>query len=214
MIPKIIHYCWVGGKKTRIVEACITSWKKFCPDWEIKEWNDDNIPLDLFAPLAQAYKHKRYAIVSDFIRLYSTYNMGGIYLDSDVELIKNLDVFLKEKCFFSFQLPSDRLDAVNDAVMGAQQYHPFVKEMILEYLLRVDGVTFHKAGPWLITSMLRRMGLREDEPEDAQTLRMGDIAIFPKRYFHPHKWNEKFTPECVKPDTYGIHHFQVQWVSE
>jgi len=212
MIPKIIHYCWVGGKLNPLGEVCLASWEKFCPGWTIKEWNEDNIPMKVFPYLLQAYENKKYANVSNFVRLYAIYNEGGIYLDTDVELIKNLDPFLKESCFFAFHTPPTSPGTVNDAIMGAVKYHPFIKEMIEEYLLRFDGLEkAHLSSPLLITDLLRRKGLDVNELEDVETVRVGDIAIFPKRYFHPYRWNEQFTSECVKPDTYGIHRFAFNW---
>jgi mannosyltransferase OCH1-like enzyme len=94
MFPKIIHYCWVGGKKNFLGEMCIASWKKYCPGWRLMEWNEENIPIRLFPYLKEAYRHKKFSNVSNFMRLYAIYNHGGIYLDIDVELIKNLDGFL------------------------------------------------------------------------------------------------------------------------
>jgi len=212
MIPKTIHYCWVGGKLNTLGQTCLESWRKYCPDWTIKVWNEENIPINVFPYLKEAYKNKKFANVSNFVRLYAIYNDGGVYLDTDVELIKNLDVFLAESCFFAFHTPPTSLGTVNNAIMGAEPYHPFIKEMIEEYLLRFNGLEeAHLSSPLLTTSLLRRKGLDKNQAEDLETVRVGDIAIFPKRYFHPYRWNEQFTPECIKPDTYGIHRFAFNW---
>ena len=215
MISQIIHYCWVGGKLNPLGKMCFASWKKYCPDWVIKEWNEDNIPMRVFPYLQEAFRNKKFANVSNFIRLYATYNEGGIYLDTDVELIKNLDDLLEESCFFTFHTPPSSLGTVNNAIMGAVKYHPFIKEMIEEYLLRFDGVEeAHLSGPLITTDLLRRKGLDMNQAEDVNIVRVGDIVIFPKRYFHPYRWNEKFTPECITPDTYGIHRFAFNWGPE
>ncbi len=212
MIPRIIHYCWVGGKLNPLANMCLESWEKFCPNWTMKQWNEDRIPVRLYPYLQKALENKKYANVSNFIRLHAIYNEGGIYLDTDVELIKNLDVFLGESCFFSFQSPPSSVGTVNNAIMGAVKHHPFIKEMMEELLLRWDGLEeAHLSGPVLATDLLRRKGLGKDQAEDVMTVRVQDIAIFPKRYFHPYRWNEQFTPECVKPDTYGIHRFAFSW---
>lgn len=209
MIPNTIHYCWVGGKKNSLGEMCLASWKKYCPEWRIKEWNEENIPFRLFPYLEEAFRNKKFSNVSNFIRLYAIYNNGGIYLDADVELIKNLDVFLGESCFFSFE-PESSL-SVNDAIMGAGKCHPFIKEMIEELLLRFTGVEESDlSGPGLTTDLLLRKGLDKHQADDA-TVRIGDIAIFPKQYFHPYRWDEQFTPECVKPDTFGVHRYAHNW---
>ena len=93
MIPKVIHYCWFGGNpKPKLAEKCIKSWKKYCPDYEIIEWNEDNFDISA-APLyvRQAYEAKKWAFVTDYVRLEVVYNHGGVYLDTDVELLKSLD---------------------------------------------------------------------------------------------------------------------------
>ena len=156
MIPKIIHYCWVGGKKNSLAEICLASWEKYCPGWRIKEWNEENIPVRLFPYLKEAYENKKFSNVSNFIRLYAIYNNGGIYMDTDVELIKNLDGFLSESCFFSFE-PESSL-SVNDAIMGAVKYHPFIKEMIEELVLRFNGLEeSYLSGPALTTDLIKRI---------------------------------------------------------
>ena len=105
MIPKKIHYCWLGGaKKPKLAKKCIKSWKKYCPDYEIIEWNESNLDISSF-PLytRQAYEKKKWGFVPDYIRCWLVYNYGGIYLDTDVELIKNLDDLLKNPSFFGFE---------------------------------------------------------------------------------------------------------------
>ena len=94
-IPKIIHYCWFGkGPKPELAIKCIESWKKYCPDYEIKEWNEDNFDLNYNAYVKEAYENKKWAFVTDVVRLYALVNYGGIYMDTDVEVIKPLDEFL------------------------------------------------------------------------------------------------------------------------
>ena len=105
MIPKIIHYCWFGrNPKPKLAEKCIKSWKKYCPEYEIIEWNEDNYDLSS-APLyvRQAYEAKRWAFVTDYIRLQVIYENGGIYLDTDVELRKSLDPLLVHQAYFGFE---------------------------------------------------------------------------------------------------------------
>ena len=103
-IPKIIHYCWFGGKpKPELAQKCIKSWKKFCPDYEIMEWNESNFDVTT-APLyvQQAYCLKRWAFVSDYVRLKALVEMGGVYMDTDVEVIKPLDPYLHHEAFAGF----------------------------------------------------------------------------------------------------------------
>ena len=103
-IPKIIHYFWFGKKELpNIFNKCIESWKKYCPDYEIKLWTEDNFDVDIIPYCKQAYQKKRYAYVSDYARLYVLYNYGGIYLDIDVEMLKNIDDLLVNECFMGFE---------------------------------------------------------------------------------------------------------------
>ena len=96
MIPKIIHYCWFGrGEKPELAKRCIASWKKHCPDYEIKEWNEDNFDINSYPYAKEAYDKRRLAFVSDVVRLYALYQEGGIYMDTDVEVLKPLDRFKK-----------------------------------------------------------------------------------------------------------------------
>ncbi len=100
MIPKVIHYIWFGkGKKNELIEGCMKSWKKYCPDYEIKEWNEDNFDINSNQYVKEAYDNKKWAFVSDYVRLYALYNEGGVYLDTDCELLGNIDEFLANNAF-------------------------------------------------------------------------------------------------------------------
>ncbi len=131
MIPKIIHYCWFGGNdKPIIFDKCLESWKKYAPDAMIIEWNEDNIDLNYNKFLSNAYKNKKYAFVSDVVRLLVVYNMGGIYLDTDVELFDPLDDLYENKAFFIFQ----NHDQINTGLMfGAQKGNSIVKRLLDDY---------------------------------------------------------------------------------
>ena len=99
MIPKTIHYCWFGrNKKSPLIEMCIDSWKKYCPNYGIKEWNEDNFDINQCQFVKEAYATKKWAFVSDYARLYILKEHGGIYMDTDVEVIKPLDRFLVHSC--------------------------------------------------------------------------------------------------------------------
>ena len=104
MIPKKIHYCWFGGNPLpETVQRCINSWRKFCPDYEIIEWNESNYNIHKIPFIAEAYDAKKYAFVSDYARLDIIYNEGGIYLDTDVELIRSLDTLLSNNSFMGME---------------------------------------------------------------------------------------------------------------
>jgi hypothetical protein len=129
-IPKIIHYCWFGGKKKpEKVKATIANWREMLPEYQIIEWNDDNFDVNMIPYTRQAYEAKGYAFVSDYARLYVLYQMGGIYLDTDVVLLHNFDDFLNEKAFMSFE--SAR--SLCTAVIGAEKESQYIAELLEKY---------------------------------------------------------------------------------
>ena len=105
MIPKIIHYCWFGrGEKPEQAKKCIESWQKFLSEYEIKEWNEDNFDINSNQYVREAYESRKFAFVTDYVRLYAIYTEGGIYMDTDVEVIGNFDSFLHHQAFFQIQV--------------------------------------------------------------------------------------------------------------
>ena len=136
-IPKIIHYAWFGGKeKPDYLIKNIESWKKFCPDYEIKEWNENNFPVGEYRYVKEAYECKKWAFVSDFVRLYAVYNFGGVYMDTDVELFKSLDGMLSSDFFTGFE--NDIMLTVT--VFGARKESKIVEKIMGFY----DGRSFYK----------------------------------------------------------------------
>lgn len=131
MIPKIIHYCWFGNNtKPDIVKNCIASWRKYCADWEIKEWNEVNFDVESIPYMKEAYEQKKYAFVSDIARLLIVYQLGGVYLDTDVELLGSIESLLKNDAFFAFE--SDR--NINTGLgFGAIAKHKAIKKMLEFY---------------------------------------------------------------------------------
>ena len=132
-IPKTIHYCWFGGKPLPAdVEKCIRTWKKMCPDYEIKRWDESNVPIEEFPFAKAAYDAKAWAFVSDFVRLKVIYEHGGIYLDTDVEVVKSLDPMLKYSCFLARQQSGE----VNTGLgFGAEKGNSVIQAMLSEELL-------------------------------------------------------------------------------
>ena len=128
MIPKKIHYCWFGKQPLpRFAKKCISTWQKYLPDYEIKEWNETNFNVELFPYAKEAYDSHKYAFVSDVARLYALYNEGGIYLDTDIEVCKSFDDLLEKNAFLAIE-PETNLIAT--CCMGFQAEHPFLKEVI------------------------------------------------------------------------------------
>ena len=129
MIPKIIHYCWFGRNPLPpLAKKCIASWKKHLPEYEIKEWNEDNFDLDMFPYDREAYDNRKFAFVTDIVRLYALYNEGGIYMDTDVEVLKSLDGFLHHTAFSGFENETD----VPTGIMASEKGGLWAKEN-LEY---------------------------------------------------------------------------------
>jgi len=130
MIPKTIHYVWVGGKeKPKDIQRCMKTWKKHLKGYEIKEWNESNFDINSHPFVKKAYEAKKWAFVSDYIRAYAIYNEGGIYLDTDVLVLKPFDEMLEHKAFVGFENPNYPFTAV----FGAEKGHPFVKDMLDYY---------------------------------------------------------------------------------
>lgn len=129
MIPKKIHYVWVGGKeKPKDIRRCMATWNKHLKDYEIIEWNENNFDIQSHSFTKSAYAAKKWAYVSDYIRAYAIYNEGGIYLDTDVLILDNFEKFLNNRAFVGYENP----DYPFTAVFGAEKGHPFVKS-ILDY---------------------------------------------------------------------------------
>ncbi len=134
-IPKIIHYVWVGGQeKPQDIQKCIKTWEKYLSDYQFVEWNENNFDIESVPFVKQAYQAKKWAYVSDYIRMYAIYNQGGIYLDTDNLVVANLDDLLKNRAFVGFENP----DYPFTACFGAEKGHPFVKKALDYY----DGKEF------------------------------------------------------------------------
>ena len=128
MIPKIIHYCWFGSnKKPRKVRKCIAIWKKLLPDYEFIEWNEDNFDINMIEYAKEAYNEKKYAFVSDVARLYALLQFGGIYMDTDVELLKPLDSFLNHRAFCGFESEN----FLSTAMIGADKGSEWINFIIV-----------------------------------------------------------------------------------
>lgn len=129
MIPKIIHYVWVGrNPKSKLIQECIATWKKKLPNYQIIEWNEDNFDIHENSYIEQAYTAKKWAFVSDYIRAKAIYTQGGIYLDTDVRVLDRLDSLLNDKAFIGFE--ND--EYLSAAIFGAEKGHPLMKD-ILDY---------------------------------------------------------------------------------
>lgn len=131
MIPKKIHYCWFGyGEKSELVNKCIASWKKYCPDYEVIEWNEDNFDISQSPYLQWCYEHQKWAFLSDFVRLLVIQQYGGIYFDTDVELLRNMDELIRYDAFYGFENDTNISTGLG---FGSKPYHSTINAMVEEY---------------------------------------------------------------------------------
>lgn len=209
MIPKIIHYCWFGGNpKPELVQRCIESWKKYCPDYEIKEWNESNFDLNYNTFVKEAYQKKKWAFVADVARLHALVTVGGIYMDTDVELIRSLDDFLEQKAFAGF----GSMKAVETGIMASEPQFPLFSELLKEYegqhFIAEDGTLNTTANTIFTTNICLRSGLVQDNTYQV----VQGLAVYPAEYFSPKDWMTRKIN--LTPNTAAIHHFDGSWLPE
>lgn len=211
-IPKIIHYCWFGGNdKPEIIKKCIKSWRKYCPDYQIIEWNEDNFDVQCIPFCKQAYEAKKWAFVSDYARLKVLSEYGGIYMDTDVELIRPIDDLLPLGCFIGFQ---HEHFVNNGLVIGAEASNPFIQEnaAIYEHLIFANEDDSHKliVCQEYTTEILKKYGLVVPDTGEIQVV--NGVHVFPSEYFCP--YDHRTFKMNKTHNTYAIHHFASSWWDE
>lgn len=212
MIPKKIHYCWIGSNSlTPLAEKCIQSWERYCNDYEIIRWDESNYDFTKNEYMRQAYEAKKWGFVPDYARLDIIYNHGGIYLDTDVEIVRSIDDLLENKCFAGVESYSeDRLYIALGLGFGAERKNPFIKEIRDTYeklsFVNEDGSLNLIASPIYQTEFLKEKGLIYSE----QIQNICGMTIYPKKYFNPMDLN---TGKIVlEKDTFSIHHYAGSWL--
>ena len=208
MIPKKLHYCWFGGgEKPALAEKCIASWRRFCPDWEIIEWNESNFDLDCNPYVRYCYDNQKWAFLSDYVRLAVVCRHGGVYFDTDVELVKPLDALLEHGAFYSFETA----EMVNTGQgFGAVAGHPTVAAMAAEYekLLPDDRGNFPLTPcPAMNTRALEPFGLRSDGSHQ----NVAGAEILPVEYMNP--YDEPAGRLQKTENTLSIHWYSKSWLS-
>ena len=205
-IPKIIHYCWLSGEPyPKEVEECLVSWRKFLPGYELRLWDAKRFDCDARLYTRQAMTAKKYAFVSDCVRLYALYHEGGIYLDSDVEVYRSFDDLLENEAFMGFE-SGGRIGAW---LMASEAGNPLFQEMLSYYdgrpFLREDGSADLTTNTITVTRMLISHGLR---PEN-EVQHMEHITVYPEDYFCPkNPWSGEVR---LTERTYSMHHFRGAW---
>lgn len=216
MIPKIIHYCWFGHNPLpELAQKCIASWKKYLPDYEIKEWNEDNFDVNIIPYTSEAYAQKKYAFVSDYARFWILYKYGGIYFDTDVEVICSIDDIIAHGNFMACETDISRgnLIEVNPGLgLGVNSGHELIKKMldyyegkhfVLESVMRNQITVVHIATQVLMANGMKNIpGIQQ----------IDDIWIYPSEYFCP--INVTTGRIHIKKNTRTIHHYAGTWVDK
>ena len=216
MIPKKIHYFWIGGNpKPESVLFCIESWKKYCPDYEIIEWNETNYDFTKNEYMRQAYEAKKWGFASDCARLDVVFQYGGIYFDTDVELIKNPDHLLCNRAFFGFDraIETCKNNVNTGEGFGAEAFHPILRDMLGDYdtlqFIRQDGKLNLTPTPYYTTTCLRKYGLKN---ENVDQILNNDVMIYASDVLCPKSYcaSELHLTER----TVSIHHFDATWLDD
>lgn len=207
MIPRIIHYCWFGrGPMPELALKCIESWHKYMPDYEYKLWNEDNFDIKSVPYVSEAYESRKFAFVTDYVRLYALYTEGGIYMDTDVEVLKPYDDLLTLPGFTGYE-GSKNLPPVT-GTMASEAGNAWVKEQLDSYqdahFVLPDGALDTTTNTTRITRIMQKGGFIPDGKKQVYK----DMHIFPVEYFCPRQTTgEIFMTE----KTYCDHHFMGSW---
>ena len=210
MIPKKIHYCWFGGNPLPDdVRKYIATWKEYCPDYEIIEWNEQNFDIRCNDYVREAYEAKKWAFVADYARLKVLYDFGGIYMDTDVELVKSFDNLLNCQAFMCFE--NDR--SVSIGTLGAEKNSSLVLEFLSVYqnrhFLKKNGSYDTTTNLKIVTKILtQNHGLKTNG--NMQIL--GDVYIYPMDYFIAKSYRLGWIQRTN--NTYAIHHYSASWVND
>lgn len=209
MIPKIIHYCWMSGEPfPELIQECIDTWKKILPDYQIVEWNKTNFDVNTSQFTKEAFEKKKYAFVSDYVRLYALYNYGGIYLDSDIKIIKSFNDILSNKAFSGFESK----DRVGVWLLASEKGNPLFKDMLNCYknkhFIKRDGSLDLNPNTILLKPILEKYGVTFNNKYQKHEY----ITIYPKDYFCP---LDGTTGKInVTSNSYAMHLFNGAWQSK
>lgn len=212
-IPKIIHYCWFGRNPLPpLAIKCIESWKKYLPDYEIKEWNEDNFDVNIIPYTAEAYKAKKYAFVSDYARFWILYKYGGLYFDTDVEVIRPMDEIIQRGAFMGFEMDSkdNKCGTVNPGLgLGTLPKTNLYAELLKMYdgvhFIIGDGSLNQKTIVEYTTEVLISKGL-----EIKRGIQFVEgVFIYPSEYFCPRDIVTKRMH--ITDNTRTIHHYAGSW---
>lgn len=208
MIPKIIHYCWFGRNPLpKLAQDCLASWKKYLPEYEIVEWNEDNFPLEEFQFAKEALENRKFAFVSDVCRLYALKEFGGVYMDTDVEVLKSLDSFLQHPAFSGFE--ND--DFVPTGIMASEKNGTWVTELLRYYdnrsFIKENGEFDTVSNTFIITQIMKDKGFKMNNSFQEISCY---VAFYPNEFFCPKSY--KTGKIELTKNSFCIHHFAKSWI--
>ena len=204
MIEKKIHYVWFGGEKTEKVLKCIESWENILPDYEIIEWNEKNFDVEKEMEenkfFRECYKRKLWAFVSDYVRIKVLYEYGGIYLDTDMEIIKDITPLLNTKLFLGYE--NDY--TMSFGIVGTVAKNDIFKKFIEFYREEIWHSPLH-----IVTGIFTK--ILTEKYGDISNISKEEVTVYPREYFYPYNHDEEFTKECITSNTYTIHWWEKSW---
>lgn len=205
MIPKKVHYIWLGnGKKSNLANICLCTWYEHLDEYEIVEWNERNLDIDELCSknrfLSECRKRKLWAFMADYLRLYVLYHYGGIYMDVDVQVLKPFDDLLNDKVFIGYEYFSEESDDVvthGTGIIGAEAHNPIIKKCLDFYDEEIWNSDEYYI-PAIFTLIFNKSNPK-------------DYIIYPVDYFAPYDYRKSFDFSCITDNTYTIHWFAASW---
>ena len=205
MIPKIIHYCWFGGNPLpKGAKKCINSWKKYMPDYEIIEWNESNFDVNLNPYTKKCYKNKKYAFLSDYVRLYVVNKYGGLYFDSDVEVLKSFDELMMFEAFFGFE---EKKYVATGLGFASKQNSEILRFMLNKYDFLMEKGNEFVSCPCLNTAACKEFGFEINGKYQI----INNVVLLPVDYLNPFNNNTGVLKKTN--NTYSIHWYSMSWIS-
>lgn len=210
-MEKIIHYCWFGGKPLpTMVKKCINSWKKFLPEYEIKEWNEKNFDVNCCPFVKEAYENKKWAFVSDYARIFALYNEGGIYFDTDMEIIKDPKKYLEHELIFGYE----NSGYFGTAIIGVKEKNNKYIKQILEFYNNLEHFYLQSisnyANPIIITNLVKEYDMKK--LENGVEVYDNNIYVYPREYFYPLSYD--YSEKVYTDKTCMIHFFSGTWTDK
>lgn len=201
-IPKVIHYCrfW-RWEKSQKIQNCISSWKKYCSDYEIIEWNEDNFDINSLYYTKIFYKKKKWAFVSDYVRMYVLYNYGWVYFDTDIELLKNIDELLINEAFTWYQ---DKFN-IWCSIIWSKKQNSIIWEFLDYYKIKKIRIIL----PNLMNKIFKKY---YQIKYTWKIIELKNFTIYPKDYFYPYSYFENKKNMKITKNTYAIHHYDATWL--